>query len=77
MTVDRIVHAFAGAMVLLSLLLARTVSPWFLALTAFVGANLLQSAFTQWCLLAIVLRRLGVPEVAPSSAVRQRPQRVA
>jgi hypothetical protein len=64
MTVDRIVHAFAGAMVLLSLALAHLVSPWFLAVTAFVGANLLQSAFTQWCLLAIVLRRLGVPETA-------------
>jgi hypothetical protein len=72
MTVDRIVHVFAGAMVLLSLLLARTVSPWFLALTAFVGLNLLQSGITQWCLLATILRRMGVPETPPTAAAPAR-----
>lgn len=78
MTVDRIVHAAAGAMVLLSLLLAQLVTPWFLAFTAFVGANLLQSAFTQFCPLAIVLRRLGIPEVVPQPVpVAGRPRRVA
>jgi hypothetical protein len=78
MTVDRIVHGFAGAMVLLSVVLARALSPWFLALTAFVGLNLLQSAFTRFCPLAIMLRRLGVPEVAPQAAtVAPRPRRVA
>lgn len=62
MTVNRIVHAFAGLMILASVLLAVTVNPWYLAVTAFVGSNLLQSAFTGFCPLAIVLRRLGVPE---------------
>lgn len=59
-TLDRIVLAFAGTVVLASIALALTVSPWFLALTAFVGLNLLQSAFTGFCPLAIVLKRLGV-----------------
>jgi len=61
MTVERIVRAVAGFMVLLSLALSWAVSPWFLALTAFVGTNLLQSAFTGFCPLAILLRRAGVP----------------
>ena len=46
MSIDRIVMAFAGTMVLLSLLLAQLFSPWWLLLTAFVGVNLLQAAFT-------------------------------
>lgn len=61
MTIDRAVLAFAGAMILLSLLLTYFVSPYWMALTAFVGLNLLQSAFTGFCPLAIVLKRLGVP----------------
>lgn len=68
MTVTRVVHAFAGAMILLSVLLAWKASPWFLALAAFVGANLLQSAFTRFCLLAIILRRLGVPDPCAEEA---------
>ncbi len=65
MTVERIVHASAGALVLLGVLLAYAVSPWFLALTVFVGANLLQSAFTRFCLLAVLLRRFGVSDRCP------------
>lgn len=60
MNTDRIVLAFAGSMVLLSVALAHFVSPWWLLLTLFVGANLLQSAFTGFCPLALVLRKLGV-----------------
>ena len=59
MTVNQAVTAFAGFMVLLSLALAWSVSPYFLALTAFVGANLFQSAFTGFCPLAKVLKALG------------------
>ena len=59
MTIDRIVLAFAGSMVLLSLALGLLVSSWWFALTGFVGANLLQSAFTGFCPLAILLRKLG------------------
>lgn len=62
MTVNRAVTAFAGFMVLLSLALAWAVSPWFLALTAVVGANLLQSAFTGFCPAASLFRRLGLHE---------------
>ena len=60
MSIDRIVMAFAGSVVLLSLALAAYHSPNWLWLTAFVGANLLQSAFTGFCPLAIVLKRLGL-----------------
>lgn len=61
MNVDRFVFAFAGTMVLVSLLLAWQVSPWWMLLGAFVGLNLLQSAFTGFCPLALILRRFGVP----------------
>jgi Inner membrane protein YgaP-like, transmembrane domain len=61
MTIDRVVLAFAGSMVLVSLLLGYFLSPWWLWLAAFVGVNLLQSAFTHFCPLAAVLKRLGVP----------------
>ena len=62
MTVNQAVTAFAGFMVLLSLLLAWAVSPYFLALTAFVGANLLQSAFTGFCPAAAIFRKLGLDD---------------
>ena len=59
MTIDRIVLAFAGGMVLLSLSIGLLVSPYWFLLTAFVGLNLFQSAFTGFCPLAILLKRLG------------------
>ncbi|MCQ4189300.1 MULTISPECIES: YgaP family membrane protein [Methylocystis] len=59
MSIDRIVMAFAGTMILLSLLLAQLFSPWWLLLTAFVGVNLLQAAFTGLCPLAMALKRYG------------------
>ncbi len=61
MTVERWVRTFAGLFILTSLALSRLVDPRFLWVTAFVGANLLQSSFTRFCPLAIVLERLGVP----------------
>jgi hypothetical protein len=61
MTVDQAVFAFAGVMVLLSLALAYLVSPWWLLLTAFVGLNLVQSAFTGFCPAAMVFKRMGYP----------------
>lgn len=60
MTLDRAVLAFAGSVLLISLLLTTFVSPYFVWLTAFVGFNLIQSAFTGFCPAAIVLRKLGV-----------------
>lgn len=65
MTIDRFVMAFAGAMILLSLLLSQIHSPYWLWFTAFVGANVLQSAFTGFCPLAAILKKFGVkPGVA-------------
>ena len=64
MTVQRFVLAFAGGLVLLSAALSFFVAPAFLLVAAFVGANLLQSAFTRWCLLARILRGLGVRDEA-------------
>lgn len=60
MTIDRAVLAMAGSMILVSLLLAHLVSPLWLWLTAFVGVNLLQSAFTGFCPAAIAFRKLGL-----------------
>jgi hypothetical protein len=60
MSVERGVTAFAGFMVLLSLLLMWKVHPGFVWLTVFVGANLLQSSFTGFCPAAMVLRKLGM-----------------
>ena len=64
MTVDRLIRIFAGSFILLSLALGVPGSPlyvssWWLAFTAFVGANLLQSGLTRWCLMSSLLRRLG------------------
>jgi hypothetical protein len=64
MTIDRIVLAFAGSFILISLLLTVLHSHYWLWFTAFVGANLLQSAFTGFCPLAIVLKFFGVKEGA-------------
>jgi len=59
MSIDRIVMAFAGAMILVSLSLAFLFSPWWLLLAGFVGLNLFQAAFTGFCPLALVLKKLG------------------
>ncbi len=60
MTVNSAVMALAGAMVLISLALAQFVSPWFLLLTAFVGLNLFQSAFTGFCPAAMIFKKMGL-----------------
>lgn len=60
MNIDRVVMAFAGSVVTISLLLAHFISAWWLLLTLFVGLNLLQAAFTGFCPLAVLLARLGV-----------------
>ncbi|TAN59314.1 MAG: DUF2892 domain-containing protein [Rhodospirillales bacterium] len=60
MTIDRAVFAFAGTMILLSLALSQLHSPMWLWFTAFVGANLLQAAFTGFCPLATILKKIGL-----------------
>lgn len=67
MTIDRLVLALAGLFIVVSLLLAWTVSPWWLLFTAFVGLNMFQASLTGFCPLAILLKRLGVP---PGAAFR-------
>lgn len=59
MVIDRVVFAVAGTMILLSLALAQLHSPLWLWFTAFVGANMLQAAFTGFCPLVIILKKLG------------------
>ena len=60
MTIDRAVLAFAGTVILLSVALVYWVSAWWLLLTAFVGLNMLQSAFTGFCPAAKVFKKMGV-----------------
>lgn len=60
MNIDKSVMAFAGLVTLGSVTLAYLVSAWWLLLTLFVGANLLQASLTGFCPLAILLRKLGV-----------------
>ena len=60
MTVDRWLRMIAGFFVVLSVALGYWVSPWFFAFTAFVGLNLFQSAFSNWCPMMSFLRHLGV-----------------
>ena len=57
---ERTLRGIAGAIVIVSLLLAHFVHPYWLGLTAFVGLNLLQSAFSNWCPMMTILRRCGV-----------------
>jgi hypothetical protein len=68
MTVERAVRLLAGVMVLVSLALAHWVSGYWLWLTAFVGLNLFQSAFTNWCPAMSIFRWMGLP--GASSATR-------
>lgn len=68
MTLNEMLRAIAGVFVLLSVALGWFVNPWWFAFTAFVGLNLLQSAFTRWCPMISLLRKLGVPEVRGGGA---------
>jgi len=61
MKMEHYIRAIAGSFILISLLLYNFHSHYWLWFTAFVGANLLQSAFTKWCLMELFLEKLGVP----------------
>ncbi len=67
MTVDRAVFIFAGLVVLAGVTLGHYVSPWWLLLSAFAGANMIQAAFTGFCPAAMVFKTLGV---RPGAAFR-------
>ena len=60
MTIERYLRLIAGLFVLLSLALGWLISPYFYLFTAFVGLNLFQSAFTNWCPMMTILRKAGV-----------------
>ena len=59
MSIDRMVMAFAGFVVLLGVVLSHAFSPWWLLLTGFAGLNLFQAAFTGFCPLAKMLKMMG------------------
>jgi H+/gluconate symporter-like permease len=61
MKMEEYIRAIAGSFILTSLLLTYFHSPYWLLFTAFVGLNLLQSAFTRWCPMETILEKLGVP----------------
>lgn len=62
MTVDRWLRLIAGFFVALSVALGYWVHPYWFLFTAFVGLNLFQSAFTNWCPMMTILRKIGVPD---------------
>ncbi|ALC15146.1 hypothetical protein DSOUD_0351 [Desulfuromonas soudanensis] len=62
MTINRFLRLIAGFFVMASAMLAHYHSPYWLFFTAFVGLNLFQSAFTDWCPMITILRKLGVKE---------------
>ncbi len=66
MTLDRKIRMIAGTFVLVSLALGWWVSAYWLFLTAFVGANLLQSSLTKWCLMEDILRWTGIHQETSS-----------
>ena len=75
MTVERALRLMAGTVIVISIALAHFVSPYWYLLTAFVGLNLFQSAFTNWCPAMTIFRKLGLPETSgaksnPTSAVK-------
>ncbi len=69
MTIERGLRLAAGIVVLLSVSLAHWVSPYWLLLTAFAGANMLQSAFTNWCPMVWFLAKLGLQPCAVAQTV--------
>jgi hypothetical protein len=68
MVLEDMLRGIAGVFILISIALALTVHPWWFAFTAFVGLNLLQSAFTHWCPMMWLLRKLHVPEARSARA---------
>ena len=72
MSLEPMLRLIAGLFVIASVVLGMYVHPYFLFFTVFVGLNLMQSAFTGWCPMMSLLRRLGVPEGDISRQVRRR-----
>lgn len=66
MGMEQYIRAIAGAFVLISLALGYLHSPYWHLFTAFVGVNLLQSAFTRWCLMENILEKAGIAQRSAS-----------
>lgn len=66
MTVNRWLSIIAGLFIMISLALAHFVNPNWLWFTAFIGLNLFQSGFTKWCPMMTILKKLGIPDNAPT-----------
>lgn len=71
MTIERYIRIIAGSFILISLALAHWVHPYWLWFTVFVGANLLQSGITRWCLMEIILKKLGIGGACASGQATQ------
>ena len=71
MTVERWLRLIAGTFILLSLALGHWVDPYFYLFTAFVGLNLLQSGFTDWCPMMTFLKLLGVKTAAQCASEKK------
>ncbi|HEX7961890.1 MAG TPA: DUF2892 domain-containing protein [Terriglobales bacterium] len=72
MTIERTLRLMAGTFVLISLALGYWISPYWFLFTGFVGLNLLQSGFTNWCPAMALLRACGMPEAGQKPADSQR-----
>ncbi len=59
MKTNDVLHIIVGIMIMVTVALGYYMNPWWFAFTFFIGANLLQSGFTKFCLMAIILRKLG------------------
>lgn len=70
MHIDRLLRLIAGSFIILSLLLAHFHSLNWLWFTGFVGLNLLQSGFTNWCPMMTILEKLGVPRLPPGCSLK-------
>jgi Protein of unknown function (DUF2892) len=77
MTVERALRLLAGFFVMASLALGYWVSPWWFLFTAFVGLNLFQSGFTNWCPAMAIFRKMGLPDAETSSPTPKQPLRMA
>jgi len=58
--INRYINVIAGSFILISLALAHFVNPNWIWFTVFVGANLLQSGFSNWCMMSVILKKIGV-----------------
>lgn len=70
MYIDRLLRLIAGSFTLISLALAHYHDPRWLWFTAFIGLNLLQSGFTDWCPMMTILKKLGVSKLPPQASPR-------